>query len=97
MANNALRVIAVAYKDIEKLPSRIESETIEKELNFVGLIGMMDPPRQGVKEAVDTCKKSRNKKIVMITGDHIATAASIAKKLHILDNSSKSNDRGRIR
>lgn len=88
MANNALRVIAVAYKDIEKLPSHIESETIEKELNFVGLIGMMDPPRQGVKEAVDTCKKA-GIKIVMITGDHIATAASIAKKLHILDNSSK--------
>ena len=51
MANNALRVIAVAYKDIEKLPSHIESETIEKELNFVGLIGMMDPPRQGSKRS----------------------------------------------
>jgi len=88
MANRALRVIAVGYKDINQLPSKITSETIENDLNFVGLIGMIDPPREGVKEAVLTCKKA-GIKTVMITGDHIATAKAIAKELNILTNSDK--------
>ena len=83
MANNALRVIAVGYKDVLKLPEEINSNTIESNLNFVGLIGMIDPPRQGVKEAVKTCKQA-GIKTVMITGDHIATAKAIAKELEIL-------------
>lgn len=85
MANNALRVIAVAYKDYDILPSQIESSTIENNLNFVGLLGMIDPPREGVKDAVSTCKKA-GIKTVMITGDHIATAKAIAKDLGILKN-----------
>ena len=84
MANNALRVIAVGYLDVEALPSKITSEIIEKNLIFVGLIGMIDPPREGVKEAVATCKKA-GIKTVMITGDHIATAKAIAKELGILN------------
>ena len=83
MAKKALRVIAVAYKDINSLPKVINTQSIEKELNFVGLIGMIDPPREGVKEAVKTCKKA-GIKTVMITGDHIATATAIAKELNIL-------------
>ena len=83
MAKKALRVIAVAYKDVEYLPNNIESKTIENNLNFVGLIGMIDPPREGVKEAVKTCKKA-GIKTVMITGDHIETAKAIAKELNIL-------------
>ena len=83
MANKALRVIAVAYKDIDNLPSKIESNIIENNLTFVGLIGMIDPPREGVKEAVKTCKKA-GIKTVMITGDHILTAKAIAKELNIL-------------
>ena len=83
MAKKALRVIAVAYKDVEYLPNNIESKTIENNLNFVGLIGMIDPPREGVKEAVKTCKKA-GIKTVMITGDHIETAKAIAKDLNIL-------------
>ncbi len=83
MAKKALRVIAVAYKDIEQLPSKIDSLNIENDLIFVGLIGMIDPPREGVKEAVKTCKKA-GIKTVMITGDHIATATAIAKELNIL-------------
>ena len=83
MANKALRVIAVGYKDIDILPTKINLDTIEKDLNFIGLIGMIDPPREGVKEAVKTCKKA-GIKTVMITGDHIATAKAIAKDIGIL-------------
>ena len=88
MANKALRVIAVAYKDINVLPNKITTETIENNLQFVGLIGMIDPPREGVKEAVQTCKKA-GIKTVMITGDHILTAKAIAKELDILDAKDK--------
>ena len=82
MANKALRVIAVAYKEVDSLPNKLESSIIENNLNFVGLIGMIDPPREGVKEAVETCKKA-GIKTVMITGDHIATAKAIAEKIGI--------------
>ena len=85
MAEKALRVLAISYLDVKELPNKIESKTIEENLIFVGLIGMMDPPREGVKEAVDTCKKA-GIKTVMITGDHIATAKAIAKDLGILSN-----------
>ena len=83
MANNALRVLAIAYKDVDRLPNKIDSENIEKELTFVGLIGMIDPPREGVKEAVATCRKA-GIKTVMITGDHITTAKAIAREIGIL-------------
>jgi len=82
MAKKALRVIAVAYKDIEKLPSKIDS-SIENNLTFCGLIGMIDPPREGVKEAISECKKA-GIKTVMITGDHILTAKAIGTELGIL-------------
>ena len=88
MANNALRVIAVSYLDIETLPNKIEQSTIENNLIFVGLIGMIDPPRPGVKEAVKTCRQA-GIKTVMITGDHIATAMAIAKELQILKTGDK--------
>ena len=83
MANKALRVIAVAYKDVNTLPIKIDSENIEKELIFLGLIGMIDPPRERVKEAIKTCKEA-GIKTVMITGDHLDTAKAIAKDLGIL-------------
>lgn len=86
MADEALRVLAIAYLDIPSLPSKIDSENIEKNLIFIGLIGMIDPPREGVKEAVTTCKKA-GIKTVMITGDHIITAKAIAKDLGILRGS----------
>ena len=88
MAQNALRVIAVAYKDIDTIPSKIESTSIENNLTFVGLIGMIDPPREGVKEAVATCKNA-GIKTVMITGDHLETAKAIAKDLGILNKKDK--------
>ena len=80
MAEKALRVIAVAYKDVEKLP---EMQDVEKDLIFCGLIGMIDPPREGVKEAVRKCRRACIK-TVMITGDHLHTAKAIAKELGIL-------------
>lgn len=83
MAEKALRVIAISYKTISNLPSKIESKQIEEDLIFEGLIGMIDPPREGVREAVATCRKA-GIKTVMITGDHIATAKAIAKDLGIL-------------
>lgn len=83
MANQALRVIAVGYKDVDTLPSKMESNYIENDLIFVGLIGMIDPPREGVKEAISICKRA-GIKTVMITGDHITTANAIASQLGIL-------------
>ena len=88
MAEKALRVIAVGYKDLDFLPNKIDTNTIENELTFVGLIGMIDPPREGVKEAVRTCRRA-GIKTVMITGDHIATAKAIAKELNILGQNDK--------
>lgn len=85
MAERALRVLAVAYKDITALPQTIESNNMEKDLVFVGLIGMIDPPRKGVKEAVSNCHAA-GIKTVMITGDHILTAKAIAKELGIMKN-----------
>ena len=85
MAEQALRVIAVAYKDVDELPKEINSNIVEKGLIFVGLIGMYDPPREGVKEAIKTCKTA-GIKTVMITGDHIQTATAIAKNLGILSD-----------
>lgn len=79
MAEKALRVIAVAYKNVEKLP---ETQDMEQDLTFCGLIGMIDPPREGVKEAVRTCRRA-GIKTVMITGDHLQTAKAIAKELGI--------------
>lgn len=78
MAGRALRVIAVAYKK-----TNTQANIQEEDLVFVGLIGMIDPPREGVKEAVATCRKA-GIKTVMITGDHITTAKAIAKELGIL-------------
>ena len=83
MANKALRVIAIAYRDVNILPSKIDSDNIEKDLTFLGLVGMIDPPREGVKDAIKTCKKA-GIKTVMITGDHLDTAKAIAKDLGIL-------------
>ena len=82
MAMMALRVIAVAYKDIDILPQKIDT-SLENNLTFCGLIGMIDPPREGVKNAIAECKRA-GIKTVMITGDHILTAKAIAEKLGIL-------------
>lgn len=84
MARKGLRVLAYAYKKIETLPNEINSETIEKDLVFIGLVGLIDPPRPGVKQAVELCQTA-SIRVVMITGDHPATALAIAIKLGIVN------------
>ena len=84
MSADALRVLAVAYKEIDILPQDITSESLENELTFMGLLGMIDPPREEAKEAVALCRKAGIKP-VMITGDHVITAAAIAKALGIME------------
>ena len=85
MSNDALRVLAVGYKVIDKLPEQITSEALESDLTFMGLVGMIDPPRPEAKEAVKLCKIAGIKPI-MITGDHVVTASAIARELGILND-----------
>ncbi len=85
MAKEALRVLGCAYKEIDHMPSKEEMKTIENDLIFIGMVGMIDPPREEAKVAVEKCKKA-GIKVVMITGDHKITATAIAKKLGILEN-----------
>ncbi|MCL2828933.1 MAG: calcium-translocating P-type ATPase, PMCA-type [Oscillospiraceae bacterium] len=78
LAHKALRVIAVAYRHTER-----PGDQAERDLTFLGLIAMQDPPRPEVKDAVRTCKRAGIRP-VMVTGDHAATAAAIARELGIL-------------
>lgn len=83
MSSNALRVLAIAYKEIAEVPKNPTPEQLENNLIFFGLVGMIDPPRPEAKEAVGTCRLAGIKP-VMITGDHVITASAIAKQLDIL-------------
>lgn len=83
MAENALRVLAMAYKNIPSIPEKEEITTLESDLTFVGMLGMIDPPRPEVRDAVEICRHAGIKP-VMITGDHKITAVAIAKDLGIL-------------
>ena len=82
MAGKALRVLGVAYKDLAMLPRELNSAALEQGLTFVGLIGMIDPPRPEVRTAVEQCYAAGIKP-VMITGDHKLTAVAIARELNI--------------
>ena len=84
MGERALRVLALAYKEIDKLPDAPKPEELENGLTFLGLVGMIDPPRPEVKDAVAVCRKAGIRP-VMITGDHVVTASAIARELGILD------------
>ncbi|HIW81308.1 MAG TPA: cation-translocating P-type ATPase [Candidatus Acetatifactor stercoripullorum] len=88
MSRDALRVLAVAYKEVEALPENLVSQELENDLTFLGLVGMIDPPRPEAKAAVATCRKAGIKP-VMITGDHVVTASAIAKELGILKEGDK--------
>lgn len=83
MSRQALRVLALACKEIERLPENAGSEELESELHFLGLLGMIDPPRPEAKSAVSVCRGAGIQP-VMITGDHVVTASAIAKELGIL-------------
>ena len=82
LAAKALRNLAFAYRE---LPPGVDFQEsfVEKELIFVGLMGMIDPPRTEVKEAIRKCRKA-GIRTVMITGDHQATAEAIAKKIGLM-------------
>lgn len=82
MAENALRVICVGEKVIKSIPTSAEDYSIETQIKIIGLIGMIDPPREEVKDAVSVCLKAGIKP-VMITGDHVITARKIAQDLGI--------------
>ena len=83
MAGKALRVIAVARRELAILPPGLEPRAVESSLTFLGLFGLMDPPRPEVRAAVETCHRA-GVRPVMITGDHRVTAAAVARELDIL-------------
>ena len=88
LAKNALRVLGFAYKEVDKVPTNEEMKNIESHLTYVGMVGMIDPPREEAKQAVEKCKTA-GIKTVMITGDHKITATAIAKQLGILEDESE--------
>lgn len=87
-AEDALRVLVVAYKKYGKMPTDLSSKALETNLTFAGMVGMIDPPRPESKSAVLAAKKA-GIKTVMITGDHIVTASAIAKEIGILTDNDK--------
>lgn len=86
MADNALRVLACAEREWNIAPENCEAETLEQELCFIGLCGMIDPVRPEVKDAIVECR-SAGIHPIMITGDHVDTAVAIAKELGIITES----------
>lgn len=83
MGKDALRVIGIAYKNVT-----YNQKNIEKDLIFAGMVGMIDPPKDGVKEAIEKCKQA-GITTIMITGDHLYTASAIAKELNIINDNSE--------
>ena len=83
MSSKAMRVLAICRR--VRRESQPDSDDVERELTFLGLVGMMDPPRAGVKEAVETCKRA-GIRAVMITGDHKLTATAIAKEIGLWED-----------
>lgn len=83
MSREALRVLAVAYRVLDSVPENFSCEELERDMIFLGLAGMIDPPREEARQAVELCRKAGIRP-VMITGDHVMTASAIAGKLGIL-------------
>lgn len=91
MARQALRVLAAAYKIIDTLPTTIDSDSVEHDLIFAGLVGMIDPERQEAGEAIRVAREA-GMRTIMITGDHAETAQAIAERLTILDPNASNNE-----
>lgn len=83
MSDDALRVLGAAFKTVNS--THVEVDELEKDLTFIGLVGMIDPPRLEVKDSIEICKTS-GIKTIMITGDHKNTAFAIAKELSIAED-----------
>lgn len=88
MADKALRVLMASYTEYDKMPDKVTADTVEKDLCFIGLVGMIDPVRPEVKAAIEECNTAGITP-VMITGDHVDTAAAIGKELGILSDGRK--------
>jgi P-type Ca2+ transporter type 2C len=84
-AQKGIRVLAYAFQVLDQLPQPFNYQTVEQNMRFAGLAGLMDPPRKEVKAAIEECKAA-GIKTVMITGDHPATAKAIARQIGILDD-----------
>ncbi len=84
LAQSGFRNLAFAYKELPEMPPEMTPEEVEKDLVFVGLLGLTDPPRPEVAEAIQTCRKAHIN-VAMITGDHKLTAEAIAKEIGLMD------------
>lgn len=87
-ADKALRVLGACYREYDEEPNNFEPDNIEKDLTFIGFVGMIDPCRPEVYDAIDNCRKAGIRPI-MITGDHIDTATAIGKDLKIIQSSNE--------
>jgi len=88
LAQEGMRVLGAAFRPLDELPASGDEENLEREMIFVGMTGMIDPPREEVRQAIATCRTA-GIRTVMITGDHPLTAASIARELHLADPSAR--------
>ena len=88
LADEALRIVAIAMRPLDNIPANPNPEDIERTLTFVGLLGLYDPPRDSVIEDIKTCERA-GIKTVMITGDNLTTACSVARRIGILKDSDK--------
>ena len=89
MAKRGLRVLALAYKELKE--NNLPQEDVENNLLFLGLVGMMDPPRKEVIDSIAQCK-SAGIDVVMITGDHKLTAVAVAREIGIIDDDTTNHD-----
>ncbi len=94
MAGDGLRILCLAIRRWDELPQDMSPENIEAGLTILGLVGIMDPPREEAKEAIESCK-SAGIRPVMITGDHPITARAIAKRLGLIEDTSQEIMTGR--
>lgn len=99
LAKEALRVLAFAYKTSvisSAVEKSVDTNNAEKDLIFIGLQAMMDPPKEGVKEAIEVCQKEAGIRVIMITGDHLITAQAIAKEVGIVGEAITGEDLDKI-
>ena len=97
MAHEALRVLGLAYRRVPEVPD-LESEAADPELVWVGLVGMIDPPRPEARQAVDHCRQA-GIRVIMVTGDHPDTASAMAREVGLIPPGPKNPcgpDRARI-
>ena len=87
-ADKALRLLGAAYREHDQVPENFDAENLEKDLTFIGFVGMIDPCRPEVYDAIKECRKAGIRP-VMITGDHIDTAVAIGKDLGIIKDASE--------